>query len=341
MTIPDIYLAVMSIQINSVIAYRKNLEIDGFVDDYRQLPCDFAGKAVIRSEALPDNALVLNCSSSIFPVSAYNKIASLPVAAYMNAADLYRFGDEHIPLPDFVAAMRHDYETNAKHWESLLDLIEEAESKQVIKDIIQFRLTGDSRIMNAYSFRPHDQYFEDFLNFGPGEVFVDGGGYTGDTAEEFCKRVPEYGKIFLFEPSEANITAAKQRLKDKNNIEFIQQGLSHSSGTLRFNPDNGSASSVAEEGSVEISVTTIDESIHEKTTFIKTDLEGWDIEALKGAQRHILEYHPKLAISVYHQAADFWRIPEYVLGLRDDYEIRLRHYTEGWSETIMFFLPKA
>lgn len=194
--------------------------------------------------------------------------------------------------------------------------------------------------MVDYRYRPEEQYFESYLNLGDGEIFVDGGGYTGDTAEEFCKRVPGYSKIYLFEPSETNIAQAKQRLADKQNIEFIPLGLSHSVGSLRFNPDQGSASAVAEEGAVEISVTTLDEAVSAKTTFIKTDLEGWDIEALKGARRHIREYHPKLAISVYHQAIDFWRIPEFVLALRDDYELRMQHYTEGWSETIMFFIPK-
>ncbi len=37
---------------------------------------------------------------------------------------------------------------------------------------------------------------------------------------------------------------------------------------------------------------------------------------------------------------DFWRIPEQVLSYRDDYNIFLRHYTEGVSETVMFFIPK-
>ena len=62
---------------------------------------------------------------------------------------------------------------------------------------------------------------------------------------------------------------------------------------------------------------------------------------MKGARRHILKDHPKLAISVYRHPSDFWRIPEYVLGLREDYSIYLRHYSEGWSETVMYFIPRT
>jgi hypothetical protein len=71
------------------------------------------------------------------------------------------------------------------------------------------------------------------------------------------------------------------------------------------------------------------------------DLEGWELNALRGASRHIREDHPKLAISVYHHPSDFWRIPEYVLGLRGAYDVHLRHYSEGWSETVMYFIPRT
>ena len=56
--------------------------------------------------------------------------------------------------------------------------------------------------------------------------------------------------------------------------------------------------------------------VNEKVTFIKMDLEGWELLALEGSKRHILEDHPKLAISVYHHPSDFRRIFEFVLALR-------------------------
>jgi hypothetical protein len=69
------------------------------------------------------------------------------------------------------------------------------------------------------------------------------------------------------------------------------------------------------------------------------DLEGWEIKALEGARQHIVADHPTLAIAVYHHPSDFWQIFEYVKNLRHDYNVFLRHYTEGWSETVMYFVP--
>jgi hypothetical protein len=64
------------------------------------------------------------------------------------------------------------------------------------------------------------------------------------------------------------------------------------------------------------------------------------LKALDGARRHIERDHPKLAIAVYHRASDFWKIPEFILGIHKDYQVYLRHYTEGWIETLMYFVPR-
>ena len=61
--------------------------------------------------------------------------------------------------------------------------------------------------------------------------------------------------------------------------------------------------------------------------------------ALDGASKTIMEYHPRLAASVYHQADDLGRIPELVLWYRDDYSLYLSYYTEGVTETVLFFVP--
>ena len=322
------------------ITLAKLFEIDGFVDDFTS-DVTWHGKPVIKSEKLPDNAIVINCSMSISPVTASQKLQQLKITngGCLNYSDLLALKSKLIPAPAFVAEMHEDIKKNEAHWISLSEKFADEESVKVFNDLIRYRLTADPRHMVGYSTRLSDQYFESFLSLN-NEVFVDAGGFDGDTTEEFCKRYPTYKKVILFEPSEVNMLNAKKRLANRRDIEFITKGISDASGTLSFNPDAGSASAVSGEGSCTIEVTTLDETVKEKVTFIKMDLEGWELKALEGCKQHIIEDQPKLAISVYHSASDFWKIPEYILSLRQDYEIYLRHYTEGWSETVMFFLPK-
>lgn len=134
---------------------------------------------------------------------------------------------------------------------------------------------------------------------------------------------------------------AKARLNSFSRIEYLDYAVSNRRETLHFNPDAGSASCVESGGSLAVQAVQLDEVITSSVSFIKMDLEGSEVAALEGAKRLIMEHHPKLAIAAYHCARDFWQIPELVLGYRRDYAVYLRHYTEGWSETIVYFIPKC
>ena len=134
--------------------------------------------------------------------------------------------------------------------------------------------------------------------------------------------------------------AAKQRLQGYRSIDFLQLGLSDSNGELDFDPLAGSASAVGQTGSHKISVCTLDSQRAGPVSFIKMDLEGWELNALEGCKNHIAQHQPKLAIAVYHQACHFRQVWKYVRALNKNYKVYLRHYTQGWSETVMFFVPQ-
>ena len=85
-------------------------------------------------------------------------------------------------------------------------------------------------------------------------------------------------------------------------------------------------------------VVRLDAEVPDVGTFARLDLEGADCEASEGARKLIRSDHPKLAVSVYHDQRDFWRIPEIALGNDVGYDAFLRHYTEGPLETIMCFV---
>lgn len=314
------------------------LNVEAVVDDFSQHGDRWAGKNVIRSEQLPPTAIVLNCSMSIYPVTVHKKNAGLGIAGVILPSDLYRSRPGSIPVPDFVQETRMEMNDCEDKYDLVYRSLADEKSKKTFMDVMRFRLTGDYASMMGYSTRLSEQYFEDFLGLPSQSVFVDAGGYDGDTTEEFVRRYPDYGKVFLFEPSSVNIEKAKRRLGRYDNIVFIQQGVSNAPGTLCFNPDNGSASSISSQGECMIDVATIDHCIHEKVSFIKMDLEGWELKALQGSQEHIKNERPKLAIAVYHHPSDFWKIFDFVKGLSPSYNVYLRHYTEGWSETVMYFV---
>ncbi|WP_076591583.1 FkbM family methyltransferase [Herminiimonas arsenitoxidans] len=313
--------------------------IDGIVDDHAD-GTTWQGKPVLAGENVPTDAMIVNCSMSIAPVSASRRLRALRFKSSLNYADLMAARPDLIPAPAFVTEMRANLVEHTSRWNALYAQLKDEESKTIFTDVLRFRLTADPLYMASYSIRFSDQYFEDFLPL-QNAIFVDAGGFNGDTTEEFCKRYPDYREVILFEPSATNMADAKLRLAEHRDIRFIEQGISDAPGTLWFNSDAGSASAVSTEGACRIDVTTLDIALSDAVTFIKMDLEGWEMKALAGAEQHIRNDYPTLAISVYHSTSDFWRIPEYIASIRQDYDIYLRHYTEGWSETVMFFIPKT
>lgn len=315
----------------------RKFHIDGVVDDFDKTNTHWQGVPIISTTQLPTCSIVVNCSTSISPIAVNEHLIQSGIRNIVSINELIYAANGNISLPWFVAQQRNEMLKNPDAWENLYDLLDDVISQQTFIDVIRYRLTADEQYMRGYKVRMKDQYFEDFLGINK-EVLVDAGGFDGDTTEEFCCRYPDYRKVFLFEPSVKNMEAAKKRLLTYNNIEFRQVGLSDAEGTLQFNADNGPASSITQCEGENIQVTTLDQAVKEPVTFIKMDLEGWEMKALAGSAGHIAMNKPKLAIAVYHTASDFLEVPRYVRSLNPEYRIYLRHYTQGWSETVMYFM---
>ncbi|WP_082420424.1 FkbM family methyltransferase [Paenibacillus sp. A3] len=112
--------------------------------------------------------------------------------------------------------------------------------------------------------------------------------------------------------------------------------------------DRGGASHVSMEsfGNSEQKVQTlaIDDLVMkyglDRVDFIKMDIEGAEMNALKGAVQTISKFRPILAISIYHQISDFQDVPNFITRLCEDYIYTLNHSTILTFETILFAVPK-
>jgi FkbM family methyltransferase len=136
---------------------------------------------------------------------------------------------------------------------------------------------------------------QDYLH--KGDVFLDVGAHIGAISCVASRLVGDKGSVYAVEPNPKNYKMLNEniRLNKLKNIYSFQTALGSvvSAAQLynRNEKDSGMASLIRDERAIghgtEVTVTTIDRLIEEKHTgipdFIKIDVEGYELEVLKGA----------------------------------------------------------
>lgn len=237
-------------------------------------------------------------------------------------------------------------ETHYSLLEALYFRMEDELSKVLLIAFINSKKTQCSDALYQCNVKDEKQYFPSFLHLIKNEVFVDCGAYDGDTSLSFTELMDnnyrkkgggsvEY-KIYAFECDRVNIEKLRKNTDYLKNMEIIEKGCWAKKCTLSFSNDSNSGSKIDTMGKTHIDVDSIDNIVQDEVSFIKMDIEGSELEALKGAKNTIKKYKPKLAISVYHKQEDLVTIPQYILSLNEDYRLYLRHYGEISDETILY-----
>ncbi|MCL2844479.1 MAG: FkbM family methyltransferase [Chitinivibrionia bacterium] len=195
--------------------------------------------------------------------------------------------------------------------------------------------------INDYDFFFDKQYFSlPEMTCNDNEIFIDCGVFNGITVKdfvEFCKG--KYNKIYAFEPIPDQYKNSLQNLQKWGieRVELIEKGVWSSEATFNF-AVNGVSSQISDNGTIPIEVVAIDSVIpeNENITFIKMDIEGAELEALKGAENTIRRCKPKLAICIYHKPMDVIEIPAFIISLVPEYKFYIRHHSLGKNETVLY-----
>lgn len=212
----------------------------------------------------------------------------------------------------------------------------DADKQFVSHQLAQLGIASD-RCLYPFLEYPNQYFDESFLQFGVNDVFLDCGCFDGCDSLQFTKLANDtYNKIYVFEPDPHNMLKCKQSLSTLPRIEFVQSAVSHYSGEGTFQSDGTTGAKLTNDGNYSISVIKLDDVVQEPVTFIKMDIEGAELSALKGAEMIIKRDKPQLAICVYHKPEDIIDIPYLLKQWVPEYKIYLRHRTAIYCETVCF-----
>lgn len=177
------------------------------------------------------------------------------------------------------------------------------------------------------------------------ECFVDGGAMDGADTDWLLSRGLAR-RALVFEPNPRQTSALAAKYAGNEAVAFFPCGLSDADGTARFETrryGQSGATASADGDSVArfrtLDSLTLGGGYMGQVTFVKLDIEGAELAALKGAESTIREQKPKLAVCVYHKPEDIWEIPALVLEYNPGYRLWLRHYSLSRYDTVLYAVP--
>ena len=239
------------------------------------------------------------------------------------------------------------YSFNKENLERVFKILNDDKSKEVFAARIRAIVSG---CVGYLKVSEYEEYFHPLVALKKGDIVIDGGISEYISSQlKFLEVIGPTGKWFGFEPDPVGFHAASEKIKKlapHNNHHIVHLGLWDKQDKLYFEilGEGTRGHQTKRRGSIECDVISIDEFINQnnldKVDFIKLDVEGAELNVLKGCIQTITKYRPKLAISLYHQPQDLYQIPIFLSEICMDYEFYLGHHHSALHETILYAKPK-
>ena len=171
---------------------------------------------------------------------------------------------------------------------------------------------------------------------------LDCGAFDGDTLRQAVENGFSIEAAICFEPDSQNFGNLAKNIKVGGEILALPLAVGEKTEVLQFSAQSTSGSQIVETGGITVQCISIDDALPGwKPNFIKMDIEGSEISALKGAEKTISSARPDLAISVYHKPTDIWFIPLWLRSiLGDSTQFYLRRHSRSIADTVLYVFPQ-
>jgi FkbM family methyltransferase len=178
---------------------------------------------------------------------------------------------------------------------------------------------------------------------GSGDHVIDAGACFGDTAIDLAHVVGSHGRVHAFEVVDAHLRVIEHNLGQNGGLGNIvvhrcALGDEERAGEVVHSAPNPGFSVADRRFTPRLR--RLDDLVGtgeiERVDFIKMDIEGNELQALRGAEQVLRRYRPRLAISLYHRWEDYFRIPIHLHALCLGYKFYLENYTISDGETVLY-----
>ena len=235
-----------------------------------------------------------------------------------------------------LAQNNSTYDLYVEHMSEIFDVYESFADETSRRVFLAFMLGKVSGRSTDFIYDPMPQYFLEGFMPKSGDILIDGGAFDGSSGSMFKK----YGcEVYAFELDARNFSVAVERGK-KEGFTVENFGLGEYSHEIKY-ASASFGSHIEENGNATAKIISIDEYVEMKNLprvdFIKLDVEGSELDTLKGAAVSIARWKPRLALSAYHRFEDIFTLYEFLKSIRPDYEFAFRHYATDYRNEPSLF----
>ena len=220
--------------------------------------------------------------------------------------------------------------------EKVYSLLADDKSRQVFRDVVEFKITGDIACLKRCE-TPAEEAYAEILKPTAGEIAVDLGAYTGDTIRELLSHTDgRYSHIYAVEPNKRNFRKLSEYAAGMESVTLIHAAAWSCDTTLYFSKSGGRMPHPTSDG-IETLAVSVDNVLNgAPCTYIKMDVEGSEREAIAGAAATVSRCGPKLNIALYHRVGDIFELPLLIHDISGEYRLYMRHhpYYPAWDTNL-------
>ncbi|WP_295631768.1 FkbM family methyltransferase [Novosphingobium sp.] len=238
--------------------------------------------------------------------------------------------------PGYWLDKHFDYAAHRADFVRTRALLVDETSRSLFDAILTYRQSGDIADCPAPSL--HDEYTPtDLPRLAEPLRVVDCGAFTGVAIHKFLKASYAIDSFAAFEPDSDNFAVLASRDFGIARRLCLPLGTWSSTTQLRFSSDGSMASRLSDAGDTVIQCVAVDDVLQgEPVSVVKLDVEGAEIETLKGMRKIIEAQKPALLVSAYHLPEHLYEIIDLIESWNLGYRFHLRVHEFNTFGTVVY-----
>ena len=315
---------------------RKDLEIIYLINDHKVLN-DY--KVYTLDAISLDNIDMIVVSSSFFWYSLVQNLDKKQIQKYkiLNPYFNFLYNDKDFLEKHFFL----DDTYSIKEYNDVKDIFTCIEDKILFDIVVDARSYELNKLIYLYeyymnNFREKIEYLG-YINKKEIAIVIEGGVYDGKNTLQFLENFPNITNIYGFEPF-------PKRELSLNKVKIENYALWDCDEIVYMKEDDQSSRIDGTEQTVKVNAINLDNFVYQRdirnVDYIKLDIEGAELKALRGAIKLLKEFRPQLAICIYHTKNDIFDIPKFLSENLEEYIFRLGHYSTSIWDTVLYAIPK-